>query len=146
MASIERTASPCFKRSPSQRELEALYIPTNDELSFACLIARKAQVRFGLLLLLKAFQRLGYFPAVEDIQATVVQHVREAADIDAETLLVYDEPRTLYWHHQTIRDRLGVSTWGEQGLKVAGEAMATAVEVKDNPADLINVAIEELVH
>ncbi|TBR12685.1 MAG: DUF4158 domain-containing protein [Rugosibacter sp.] len=60
MASIEHTAYPRFKRSPSARELEALYTPTSDELSFA----RKAQPRFGLLLLLKAFQRLGYFPAV----------------------------------------------------------------------------------
>ncbi|MBL8470801.1 MAG: Tn3 family transposase [Rhodocyclaceae bacterium] len=146
MASIERTAYPRFKRSPSQRELETLYTPTEDEVSFARLIARKAQPRFGLLLLLKAFQRLGYFPAMDNIPAAVVQHVREAAGIDVEMSPVYGEPRTLYRHHQAIRERLGVSAWGEQGLKVAGEAMAAAAEVMDNPADLINVAIEELVH
>ncbi|MDA8255183.1 MAG: DUF4158 domain-containing protein, partial [Betaproteobacteria bacterium] len=145
MASIERTAYPRFKRSPSIRELGALYTPTDDEMHFARIIARKHQPRFGLLLLLKAFQRLGYFPAVDDIPATIVQHVRIAAGIDAETPPLYAELRTLYRHHQAIRERLGVSAWGEEGLRVASEAMAGAAEVMDNPADLINVAIEELV-
>ena len=145
MASIERTAYPRFKRNPSIRELEALYTPTDDEMHFARIIARKYQPRFGLLLLLKAFQRLGYFPAVDDIPATIVQHVRIAAGIDAEIPSLYAELRTLYRHHQAIRERLGVSAWGEEGLRVASEAMAAAAEVMDNPADLINVAIEELV-
>ena len=146
MASIERTAYPRFKRSPSARELETLYTPTADELSFARANARKAQPRFGLLLLLKSFQRLGYFPAVDDIPPSIVQHIRAAASIDAESSPSYEEQRTLYRHHQMIRERLGVSAWGEDGLRVAGEAMASAAEVMDNPADLINVAIEELVH
>lgn len=143
MASIERTAYPRFKRNPSIRELGALYTPTDDEMHFARIIARKHQPRFGLLLLLKAFQRLGYFPSVDDIPATIVQHVRIAAGIDAETPPLYAELRTLYQHHQAIRERLGVSAWGEEGLRVASEAMAAAVEVMDNPADFINVAIED---
>ncbi|PTU78906.1 hypothetical protein DBO86_11665 [Pseudomonas indoloxydans] len=146
MASIERTAYPRFKRNPTARELEALYTPTDDEMQFARLFARKPQPRFGLLLLLKAFQRLGYFPALDEVPIVIVQHVRAAADIDIELSPTYAEPRTLYRHHQAIRERLGVSAWGDEGLRVASEAMATAAEVMDNPADLINVAIEELVH
>ncbi len=145
MASIERTAYPRFKRSPLAKELEALYTPTDDELSFANALARKAQPRFGLLLLLKSFQRLGYFPSMEEIPPAIVQHVRTASGIDAEVLPNYAELRTLYRHHQAIRERLGVSAWGEDGLRVASEAMSTAAKVMDNPADLINVAIEELI-
>lgn len=140
MASIERTAYPRFKRGPTARELETLYTPTADELSFAHSVARKAQPRFGLLLLLKSFQRLGYFPAVDEIPIPILQHIRTATGIDAETSPVYAELRTLYRHHQAIRERLGVSAWGEEGLRVASEAMATAAEVMDNPADLINGA------
>ena len=70
MASIERTAYPRFKRNPLAKELDALYTPTDDELSFTRVLARKAQPQFGLLLLLKSFQRLGYFPSVEDIPPT----------------------------------------------------------------------------
>jgi len=145
MASIERTAYPRFKRSPLARELDALYTPTDEELQFARTLARKAQPRFGLLLLLKAFQRLGYFPPVVEIPATVVQHVRVAAGIGADVSPVYEESRTLYRHHQAVREWLGVVAYGEDGLRVASDAMATAAEVMDNPADLINVAIEELV-
>ncbi|MCK9532176.1 MAG: DUF4158 domain-containing protein [Gammaproteobacteria bacterium] len=50
-----------------------MYTPTPEELGFAFTLARKAQPRFGLLLLLKAFQRLGYFPAMEEIPAAIVQ-------------------------------------------------------------------------
>ena len=52
MASIERTAYPRFKRNPLVKELEALYTPTKDELDFARAMARKAQPRLGLPLLL----------------------------------------------------------------------------------------------
>lgn len=107
MASIERTAHPRLNRSPSVRELEVLYTPTDDELNFARIIARKSQPRFGFLLLLMAFQRLGYFPAMNDIPAAAVQHMRVASAIDAETSHLHTELRTLYRHHQAIRERLG---------------------------------------
>lgn len=145
MASIERTAYPRFKRNPLVKELEVLYTPTKDELDFARAMARKAQPRLGLLLLLKSFQRLGYFPAAEEIPQAIVQHVRTASGMDAEVPPVYVELRTLYRHRQVVRERLGVSAWGEDGLRVTSEAMSAAAQVMDNPADLINVAIEELV-
>ena len=50
--------------------------PTNDELNFARIPARKGQPWFGLLLLLKSFQGLGYFPSVEEIPPAIVQRVR----------------------------------------------------------------------
>jgi hypothetical protein len=99
MASIERTAYPRFKRNPTARELDSLYTPTEDEMDFARLVARKPQPRFGLLLLLKAFQRLGYFPAMDDIPVAMVQHIRAAAGVAAETTPIYAELRTLYRHH-----------------------------------------------
>jgi len=145
MASVERTAYPRFKRSPLAKELDALYTPTDEELNFALKFARKPQFRFGLLVLLKSFQRLGYFPAIGDVPSSVIQHIQTASDLGAVTLPTYEESRTLYRHHQAIRERLGVSAWGDHGLRIAGEAMSTAAKVMDNPADLINVAIEELV-
>ena len=108
MASIERTAYPRFKRSPLAKELDALYTPTVEDLSFALKFARKPQLRFGLLVLLKSFQRLGYFPAIEDVPPTVVLHIQTASDLGAVTLPTYEELRTLYRHHQAIRDRFSL--------------------------------------
>lgn len=145
MASIERTAYPRFKRNPLAKELDTLYTPTEDELKFAYAVSRKESSRFSILLLLKAFQRLGYFPSVENIPHAIVQHIRTASGISHEVSPVYAELKTLYRHHQIIRQHLNVAAWNDNGLRVAGDAMAAAAEVMDNPADLINVAIEELV-
>jgi hypothetical protein len=145
MASIERTAYPRFKRNPSARELEHVYTPTEEELNLARTIARKQQPQFGLLLLLKSFQRLGYFPSIEDIPPVIVQHIRVASEFTADVSPIYTQPRTLYRHHSVIRNHLGVSPYEDNGLKVVTDAMSSAAEVMDNPADLINVAIEELV-
>ena len=145
MASIERTAYPRFKRNPLAKELDALYTPKEDELHFANTMSRKEPTRFCILLLLKAFQRLGYFPDVEIIPSDIVQHIRTTSGISSEVSPVYSDLKTLYRHHQAIRQHLGVAAWNDDGLRVASEAMTTAAEVMDNPADLINVAIEELV-
>ena len=145
MASIERTAYPRFKRNPLANELDALYTPKEDELHFANTLSRKEPTRFCILLLLKAFQRLGYFPDVAIIPSDIVQHIRTASGISSEVSPVYSDLKTLYRHHQAIRQHLGVAAWNDDGLRVASDAMATAAEVMDNPADLINVAIEELV-
>ncbi len=91
--------------------------PTKDELDFARAMARKAQPRLGLLLLLKSFQRLGYFPAAQEIPQAIVQHVRTASGMDAEVSPAYVELRTLYRHRQAVRERLGVSAWSEDGLR-----------------------------
>lgn len=42
MTSIERTAYPRFKRIPTAQELDALYSPNNDELSFSRALAQGA--------------------------------------------------------------------------------------------------------
>ena len=81
MASIERTAYPRFKQNPLTHELDVLYTPTQDELDFANGMVRKEQHRFSILLLLKTFQRLGYFPTLENIPPTIVQHVRIVSGI-----------------------------------------------------------------
>jgi TnpA family transposase len=145
MASIERTAYPRFKQNPLPHELDVLYTPTQDELEFANGMVRKEQHRFSILLLLKTFQRLGYFPTLENIPLTIVQHVRIVSGICNEVSPVYNDLKTQYRHHQAIRQRLGVSAWSDDGLHIVSEAMTKAAEVMDNPADLINVAIEELV-
>src|SRR6202795_2909320 len=61
MPSVSDTAYPRFKINPSAKELNELYTPTVYELAFARERARQPLQRAGLLLLLKTFQRLGYF-------------------------------------------------------------------------------------
>lgn len=62
MASIDRTAYPQFKRNPVVRELVTAYTPTDAELAFVTENTRQPAHRLTLAILLKTFQRLGYFP------------------------------------------------------------------------------------
>ena len=78
MASIERTAYPQFKRNPVVRELVTAYTPTDAELAFITDSARQPGHRLTLAVLLKSFQRLGYFPAIDEVPGAVVRHPHQA--------------------------------------------------------------------
>jgi Domain of unknown function (DUF4158) len=145
MASIERTAYPRFKRSPTPQHLHALYTPTDEELTFARKISRSLTHQLSLLVLLKSFQQLGYFPKLSDVPAAVVGHIRSCLSLLPAIEPEYDEARTLYRHHQAIRDYLRVAPWGDDARRTAIKAVSDAASTMDNPADLINVALETLI-
>jgi len=67
MASIERTAYPRFRRRPTAQELMDVYTPTPEAVAFARATARGPTATLTLVVLLKAFQRLGYFPRLQDV-------------------------------------------------------------------------------
>jgi len=64
MISPTDTAYRLLLTSPSARELMDAYTPGLFELKFAEERTRQAAPRVGLLVLLKTFQRLGYFVKV----------------------------------------------------------------------------------
>ena len=144
MTAIERTAYPSFKQQPSPKELAELYTPTAEDIAFAKTYTDSFSGRFRLLVLLKAFQRLGYFPHPELITATVINHLRAALKLPARVSAIASL-RTHRRYQQAIRTYLGVKPYSAEALKVAASAIAPAAEVMEHPADLINVGIETLV-
>jgi hypothetical protein len=145
VASIERTAYPRFKRTIAAKELREAFTPGADEVAWAREATRAPGHLLGLVVLLKCFQRLGYFPKLADVPAAVVEHVRDCLELPGDVALDYDADRTLRHHKALVRDRLGVLHAPEQARKLAEEAIGEAAWSKDNPADLINVALKELV-
>ena len=77
MPSVNDTAYPSFKINPSTKELNELYTPTVYELAFARERARQPLQRAGLLLLLKTFQRLGYFAVCAEIPSPTTAAILE---------------------------------------------------------------------
>jgi hypothetical protein len=144
VTSLERTAYPRFKRRPSAQELREVYTPNAADLLFTQATARGPAPTLTLVVLLKAFERLGYFPRLQEVPFAVVAHLRSCLRLPADTSLEVT-PRTLYKHHAAIREYLRVIAWGAHARHVAVVAVHDAAQVKDHPADLINVAIEELV-
>lgn len=145
MASIERTAYPRFKRTQTSSELQQFYTPLEDEIAFAKKNARTLNHQFSLLVLMKAFQRLGYFPGFEEIPNTIVLHIRSSMQMDQSVLLGYQQPRMLYRHQRAIRSYLSVMVYGKSAARLITEVVSAAAETMDNPADLINVALETLI-
>jgi hypothetical protein len=81
VASIGRT--PRFRRVVSARELDEAFTPTADEVAWAAARTTSDQHRLALLVLLKGYQRLGYFPNLLSVPVEVIVHVRGHAGVGA---------------------------------------------------------------
>jgi hypothetical protein len=96
------------------------------------------------LVLLKCYQRLGYFPRLDVVPADLAGRIRAAAELGVQVEPRYGSERTLTHHRAWIRTRLGVTYEPTQVRAIAESAMREALMSKDNPADVINVALETL--
>jgi len=90
LPSIERTAYPRFGRVVPTRELHDVYTPDLAEVEWARGVTRSDVHLLALVVLLKCFQRLGYFPQGEEIPAVVIQRVRGCLDLAADISVAHD--------------------------------------------------------
>jgi TnpA family transposase len=145
VASIDRTAYPRFARAVSARELAEVFTPSAAEVEWARGKTQDDQHLLALLVWLKVYQRLGYFPKLADVPAVVAEHIRGVLGLPEQVVLAAAAERSAKRHRSFVRQRMGV-TYDAAGVRaVAAEAIHEAAQAKDNPADLINVALEQLV-
>ncbi|GAA3428763.1 Tn3 family transposase [Streptosporangium nondiastaticum] len=145
MTSIERTAYPQFKRLTSARVLHVFFTPTAEEIGWAQELARSPETLFALVLALKCFQKMARFPAAEEVPEAVVDHVRRCLGLAKSIEPDHGATSTAKWHRKKIRARQGVTYDKARARTVAAGAMEKAALAKNNPPDLINVALERLV-
>jgi hypothetical protein len=67
MALVDRTAYPRLPTTVSERELAETFTPTAEEVAWACATIVEPGTRLLLLVLLKCYQRLGYFPQLDRV-------------------------------------------------------------------------------
>ena len=72
MPRLQETAYPRFKTTITEQELQEIYAPTPEELAFVEAQAYSATAKVGLLVLLKTFQRLGYFVTLSEVPRRIV--------------------------------------------------------------------------
>ena len=94
--------------------------------------------------MLKSFQRLGYFPKPEAVPEAVLMHIGSRLGLSHNVSKV-PPLRSRQRYRDSIREYLQVKPYGDEARWVATEAVTTAAATMDDPADLINVAIEEFV-
>ena len=73
MLHVSDTAYPRLKAHPTERDLEEFFTPNLAELTFAYKYTRRLGPRVALLVLLKTFQRLGYFVKFVEVPPAVIQ-------------------------------------------------------------------------
>jgi len=125
--------------------LKEIYTPTAAEIAFGLANATGQTNHLGCLVLLKTFQRLGYFPKSNKIPHQIIKHIRDYLKLPSDITLEQLSPRTLSRLKGEIRAYLKVSRFNRQALRLITETVEQSASIMDNPADLINVAIEILV-
>jgi len=145
MTAIDRTIYCRMKRSYITKELIEAYTSTEEERWFVSTMTRTVQNQLNLMVWIKLFPCLGYFPALSEIPAPLVDHIRKALDLAADVVPGYDHDRTLYRHHQVVHEYYQIIPYGRDARRVALRTVLRAIRTMDNPADLINAAIDELI-
>ena len=145
MTSIDRTAYPRFKRTMLAREIADVFTPSAEEIEWARDKTTTEPNMLALMTWLKSFQYLGYFPGLDEVPEHVLAHVRSALGLSGDVRADVDADRTGKRYREITRLRLGVKSDKAESRGVAEAAVRAAAQSKDNPADLINVAIEHLV-
>lgn len=141
------TAYPRFKSRLTQAELERFYTPTEDEQAFCANAARSATTRLGFVVLLKTFQRLGYFVTSSEVPEAIIEHIAAAIQRSADRtrLLRYDQSEARRTHLAAVRQFLDVKPFTTQGKILLRETFSDAALTKEDVADIVNVGIEILI-
>jgi len=90
------------------RELTGLS-PSGDEVLWARSVARSDAHLLAIILSLKCFQRLGYFPRRGDVPDVVTEHMRRCLDLAEDLQPEVGSERTGTSQHQLVRERVGVA-------------------------------------
>jgi Domain of unknown function (DUF4158) len=144
VALVDRTAYPRLPRAVAARELAEVFTPTTDEVAWARAKTTTDQHCLSLLVLLKCYQRVGYFPRLEQVPAAVTEHVRDRAALLSAELVCDDSALRVKRYRGFIREWVGAVWEPRRARTVTEAAMPEALLSKDNPADVINVALEQL--
>ena len=147
MLSPSDTAYPILKESPPGRELQELFTPNLSELGFARENTRQPVPRLGLLLLLKSFQKLGYFVRLAEIPPPIALHIAKAVGWNQvpDGLSAYDASTAWFRHMALVRSYMGVTPFADPARKLMLRICLASSRVREDLADIVNTAIEELV-
>src|SRR3990167_3884953 len=159
MASIERTAYPRFgSHTIKIRELEKFYTLTKKECDYIWKNIRGNNLRINFAVQLKVFQHLHYFPDLSAIPKEIITHIKKCLSLsNKDYKLEYKHASALYRHRSRIREYVKVVRWGKLDNPISGQPINPAqhhavrvayraAQTMNNPADIINSVIENLIN
>jgi len=144
MASIDRTAYPRVQTTLSAPELRTLYAPTEAEREFVTTHATEGSAQLTLLTLLTCQQSLGYLPALEAMPLSIRQYLGQQLQLPPEASF-QDTKHARARYRQLIRRYWEVRADAAGGSALVQQTVTQAAYTMSDPADFINVAIEQLI-
>ena len=147
MIAIHETAYPRIRSGISEKELVEIYTPKKDELEFIDKYSKTVSTKLGLIVLLKLFQRLGYFPEFKNIPFQIIEYIGVVSGFNniKGNIKIYSKMKSRKIHMSIIRNYLNVKAYRNGGKNFMIEAMIRASKVKDIISDIINSSIEEMI-
>ncbi|CDG48403.1 Transposase Orf2, Tn3 family [Serratia symbiotica SCt-VLC] len=109
--------------------------------------ARAPTTRLGFVVLLKTFQRLGYFVLSSQVPEPLIRHIAQSIgrNADLRNLNHYDHSEARRKHVGIIRRFLDVNPLTATGKSLLRNTFIDAALIKEDVADIINVGIEVLI-
>lgn len=144
MTDIRRTAYPRYNLQLSKREIAEIYQPTAAELTFVHTNAKGAQQQLTLLLCLKCHQHLGYIPSLAGVPDPIREYLCLQLGLSVHSLPTGIK-KTLVRYREVTRAYLTVKSYAQGGETIVIAATKEAAYTMSDPADLINVALEQLI-
>src|SRR6266516_866139 len=143
MTAIERTIYPRFTRTPSAKEVRALYTPFPADRAFVEKHARGPAQKFSLMIMLKVYQRLHYFPDLQTIPGPVIGHIRSEMKYPDD--LVPDiASATLYRYYLAIREELEIKGQSKETRRTAAAAMRDSAQNSNKHSPLFSGSMDRL--
>jgi hypothetical protein len=141
------TAYPRFKSRLSQTELVESYTPSDTELMFCNSMTRSTSTRLGFVLLLKTYQRLGYFVSSKQVPNVIIEHIATAIGEPNDWVILeqYDSSQARRKHLSAVRNFLNVKPFGNDGKVLIRQTFSEAALTKEDVIDIVNIGIETLV-
>ena len=132
MPSVHETAYPRLKASVSPKDLREIYTPSNKEHELAKSVSRGFTARVSFLVVLKTFQRLGYYVPIAEVPIQIIRHVGEACgglgfELDVAS---YDDSGTRRRHVAAIRKYVDVRQFDANARAVLSRSIRDAPKRK----------------
>jgi len=130
--SVAETAYPRLKSHFTVKELQEIYTPTREDVKFALTQTRTTDTRPCFLILLKTFQRLGYFIPLQSVPQPLIKHICEQMKLSVapRTLAKYDASRAKWRHTIAIREYLKIEPYGVEARRLIVSSIAQAAITK----------------
>lgn len=122
------------------------YLPTEDEIQYMTENdVRSDKMRLNFILQLKTFQKLHYFTKLTELPKAIINKVVKALDMPKNIKPGYTHSDAKYRHRDLVKAFLSIETNNTKREKIIKNISVEKAKIMNDPADIINAVIEELI-